>query len=49
MNAKQNGAFVRIMLEVPLAVVNGPIIASGPEKDPPIKALDEIFETVALW
>ncbi len=48
MNAKQYGAFVRIMLEVPLAVVDGPIITSGPEEDPSIKALDEVFETVAF-
>jgi hypothetical protein len=48
MNAKQYGTFVRIMLEMPLAVVNGPISASGPEEYPSIKALDEVFETVAL-
>jgi hypothetical protein len=47
MNAKQNWTLVRIMLEVPLAVVYGSIAASGPEKNPSIKALDEVFKTVA--
>lgn len=47
MYAKQNWAFVRIVLEVPLAVIYGPIAASGPEKDPTIKALNEVLETEA--
>jgi hypothetical protein len=47
MYAKQNWTFVRIVVEVPLAVVYGSIGASGPEKDPSIKALDEVFEIVA--
>jgi hypothetical protein len=48
MNAQQNWAFVRIVLEVPLAVVNGSIAAPRPEKDPSIKAFHKVFKTVAL-
>jgi hypothetical protein len=49
MNANQNWTFVGIMLEVPLAVIYGPIAASGPEEDPSIEALNEVFKTVAPW